>query len=1347
MKHAILVFLIAFMQFICKGQDLVFNHLMMEDGLSQNSILAIAQDSKGLMWYGTRYGLNSYDGSKFHLYKSKPKDTTSLSGDYITTLYNDPKGTLWVGTTNGLNKFNPRKGTFERKLLDQTRPELSHVVRAITEDKKGNLWVGTNYGLYVLISRQSHLFFRAEQLGLDQGIAKNEIQSLYEDHQGFLWIGSNHGLVKTTFENRFKTVKTFTRDQHNPLSISDNSVSSIIEDHQNNLWIGTERSGLNLFHQETQSFSRFSHQSENNNSLTHNAIRTINVSKTGELWIGTQEGLSVLNPITKKFSNYKHSKSNLRSLNQNSIYAIFEDFNNSMWIGTYYGGVNVNYASPTPFKIWQYNEKQSGLNFNVISSINEGKNGTLWIGTEGGGLNYYQPDNRQFGSYTYNANDSNSLGSNLVKIVYKDRSDDIWIGTHGGGLNLFNPATKKFKRFFSQKGDLSATRSEIIAILEDNTGVFWIGSQTGLSFFKKQADRPLSYPMPEKLNFLKNQKIRFLLDDSENRIWVATTSGLYIYSPKKGSLQTLKLPKTATGADYINCLYEDANKNIWIGLYHGGLLSYNLNTQAFTNVYSVKDGLSNDNVVGILEDHQGHIWISTSNGLSKLDPVSKKFQTYTTSDGISGDEFNYNSSFKSKTGALMFGGYNGLTYFFPNEIQQNRFQAPIIFTGLLLFNNTVAINGPDQLLQQDISYTKKLIFKHSQNIFTLQFALLSYIKSKKNKYAYKLEGINKQWIETNTPSASYTNLPSGSYTLLIKGTNNDGVWSIPQSIQIEILPPFWKTWWAFSIYAILLATVIFFITRFFYLRELLIKDEELHQNKLNFFTNVSHEIRTHLTLIMVPIDKLIDSNKEQTENQTQLNKVKNNANRLLKLVSELMDFRKAETKHLKLHIAPHNLVDFVRNICSTFEGLSVKKEIHLSILCDQDVVMVYFDKEQLEKVFFNLITNAFKFTPRDGHITVRMITHKDSVTVSVEDTGRGIAPEHLDLLFSNYFQIDDQSIQNTGYGIGLALSKNIVELHRGSISVISKPSDGQETGNTSFTVTMLRGIGHLANKYNINSATIPQLEPTANHIEEPTIIVEESHDHSRKTATILIVEDHKELRQLIKESLENDYKILLAEDGLNGWQKATEEIPDLVISDVMMPHMDGFTLCGNLKSDERTRHIPIVLLTAKESETDQITGLTGGADIYLTKPFSSKILQLNVRNLLNSREIMRQKFGKSFLLEPRNVEIDSADEQFLTKLILIIEDNMDHEKLGIDFLSEKIGMSSSVLYKKLKAITNLSINEFSKSIRLKRAAQLLKQKQFTIYEVGYMIGFTDRKYFSREFKKQFGKTPTEYMDE
>ncbi|WP_316836106.1 two-component regulator propeller domain-containing protein [Pedobacter nutrimenti] len=1346
MKRIVFLSLFLFLHHFCKSQELRFNQLMTKNGLSQNSIFAIAQDSRGFMWYGSRFGLNRYDGHKFLLYKSSSLDTTTLSDDYILSMYNDSKDVLWVGTSNGLNRFDPVKNSFKRIYIPSGYKNSINAITTIYEDKTGRIWLGTYMGLYLLTDRQTDTFKPAAFAGLRHPLLSNEILSIFEDDEGSFWVGTNKGLL---YFSKGKEPLVFTRDGQ-PGSISDNAVTAIAEDHLKNLWFGTETGGINLYNHASRTFKTFRHKPQQDDGPVHNAIRKIIKTKTGDLWIGTQEGLSILNANTQTFKSYQHRKSNNQSLNQNSIYSIYQDRNGSIWIGTYYGGVNVSYANATNFKTWQYDEKSTSLNHNVISSILGDEKDNLWIGTEGGGLNYYNRSTRQFKAYGYNYTDTNSLASNLVKVLYKDKSNHLWIGTHGADLNLFDPVHNSFKHFVTQGNNTRTTRAEIVAILEDHNKALWIGSQTGLRVFQKDGTHLKISPIQPQLKSLAEKNVKVLFEDSKHNLWIATTTGLYQYTYQPSVLRYFKLTQGSNSvnnnANYINCIQEDSKGNIWIGLYYGGFCKYDPQKKSLSHVYSTKDGLPNNNVVGILEDKTHQLWISTSNGLSKFNPQLNTFQTYTTSDGLAGDEFNYNSFFKAKDGTMYFGGFNGLTYFNPEEIGKNNYVTPIVFTGLKLFNIPVPINSRDRLLKQDISFTKKLIFNDDQNVFTIEFSLLNYIKSNKNKYAYKLEGINKEWIESHTPSATYTNLPSGTYTLLVKGANNDGVWSKPVGMQIEILPPLWKTWWAYCLYIILLGIIVFFITRFFYLRGLLLKDEELHQIKLNFFTNVSHEIRTHLTLIMAPVEKLIENDAQDQKNMKPLMSIKSNANRLLKLVSELMDFRKAETKHLKLKVAPHDLIEFLDEIRGSFEVLAVKKNIDFSFEYDSEPALIYFDSVQMEKVFFNLLSNAFKFTPGGGKIAINLQHKEGLVQVSITDTGSGIAPQYLEQLFVNYFQVDDHSIQNTGYGIGLALAKTIAELHKGTIEVTSNPATADQPGNTCFNITLLNGYAHFPKNYLMNpsgetncSLSVPEESQSDVHSD----FIPQLADNKR--FKILIVEDNPELQQLIGGSLDHSYHILFSGNGLEGWNTAIEEIPDLIISDVMMPEMDGFTLCERLKNDERTNHIPVILLTAKAEQTDQISGLTLGADVYLTKPFSTKILQLHVRNLLQARENIRLKYNKGYVPEPNDLDINNVDEQFISKLILIIENHMEDEDFGIELLAEKIGMSLPVLYKKLKAITGLSVNDFSKSIRLKKAAQLLLEKRYTVYEIGYMVGFSDRKYFSKEFKRQFGKTPTDYI--
>ncbi|MCK7557751.1 response regulator [Chitinophaga sedimenti] len=945
-------------------------------------------------------------------------------------------------------------------------------------------------------------------------------------------------------------------------------------------------------------------------------------------------------------------------------------------------------------------------------------------------MNYF---NRQTGKFTWYKHDSKkpgSLGSNLVKVVYEDKAHNIWVGTHGGGLNLLLP-NGSFRRSFYSAGDPATFSREITAMLEDRKGRFWVGANDRLHLMHRYGNELVK----EKDSIIKGMddrvSIRALMEDAQGRIWIGTISGIYVLTGD--SLRLLQ-------GGYVNAIREDSRRQVWVSMYYGGLIRYNDQLKKIQH-YTEKDGLPNSNVLGMLEDSKHALWVSTDNGLVKFDPASNALQVFTVSDGIAGNVFNYNSFLKDSNGELLFGGYNGITSFYPERIITNTNKAPIRFTGLRLFNNPVGIHQEDGLLEQDMAYTQALRFRPDQEVFTLEFALLNFVKSNKNRYAYRLEGADRDWIETSTPAVTYTNLSSGDYVFHVKAANNDGVWSDPVSLEITILPPFWRTWWAYCLYAIVLALLFTGISRFFFLRALLRKEEELHQVKLNFFTHVSHEIRTHLTLLMAPVERILEGKKEDGGALSQL---RANADRLLKLVSELMDFRKAESGHLKLQVRKQDLIPFLDSIYASYREQSLDRNISISFTHDTESAPLYFDPEQLEKVFFNLLGNAFKFTPEGGRIQLHVGRAKNAVVITVTDNGRGIAEAHLDNIFSNFFQVQDHGVQNTGYGIGLALSKHIVEQHKGTLDVNSG------NGSTSFTVTLLEGRQHFEGTQHVIDGPAVAYEtalPIAEFSDEGDTAVAASDP----TFTIHIVEDNPELRALVRQVFQQQYRILESPNGAEGLSLATAQLPDLVISDVMMPDMDGLQLCQALKTDERTSHIPVVLLTAKSSQADQVSGLETGADLYLTKPFSSKVLSLNVRNLLASREKLRERLAKQLqAAEPAPLAAveetlpNSVDTAFLEKVMALVDELMDDPDFGVDMLSKKVAMSQPVLYKKLKALTNMSVNDFIKSLRLKKAAELLRSRQHTVYQVSYMVGYSDSKYFSREFRKQFGKTPTEF---
>lgn len=1329
----------------CFGQDLVFNHLIAENGLSQNSVFTITQDAKGFMWYGTRYGLNRYDGVNFKLFVSKKDNPYTLTDDYITASFVDRKGILWVGTVNGLNKYDEKLERFERIYLRLATTKSHTFITNIYQDSAGNIWVNTQQGLFLLKNGIGNDFVEVATIGMPKSLSSVENFSIVEDHKHNYWLGTSKGLVKFVYQKgKIEVIREYTNLL--PFSLNRVAIVSIVQVGPK-LWMGTENEGLICFDMESEQVKSFP---KTTNGLVHNSIRKLIKTSQKEILIATQEGLSVLNPITHTFKSYQNKSSLTTSLNQNSIYSLFEDNVGSIWLGTYYGGVNVTYANPTPFNNLKYDDTRNGLNHNIVSSIVEEGDGNLWIGTEGGGLNYYNIKTKNLNYYRNSLHDKNSLGSDFVKKVYKDHDGGLWIGAHGGGLNYFDKTTQSFKHYVIQK-NINQSRTEIVAILESNDHLFYVGTQTGLYVFKRTSSNLQPLVLRGNLKIVANHNIKFLFEDSFKNLWVCTTKGIFKFAPNGEYKQFT--PKNASNSvskssNYCNFIFEDSNKDIWIGLYYGGLMLLDKNKNQFNTSYDVNNGLPNNNVLSIVEDNKKNLWISTSKGLSKFNLKDKNFLNYTVVDGLAADEFNYNSYYKNKKGEIFFGGYKGLTFFNPNDIKINTRKNNIVFTDLYLDDKLLGIKDESNILQNSLNHTKKLTFKSNQNIFTIKFALLNFIKTSKNKYAYKLEGINNTWIETSLPAATYINLPSGDYKLLIKGANNDGVWSDESAIDIKILPPFYKTWWAILVYLIIISAVLFFIVRYFFLKQLLLKEDQLHQLKLNFFTNVSHEIRTHITLLLAPIEKLLEQAPVDKSQEKSFINIKASSNRLLRLVNELMDFRKAETKNLKLAVKNYDIILVISEILNSFKEYLANKNINLVFNHERNPIFLNFDKLQLEKVFFNILINAYKFTPNNGTIKVEVVKGNENITVSIEDNGEGIDKKYLDKLFNNFFQVEDYKIQNTGYGIGLALSKNIVELHNGSITVDSKKKQFDNDGFTKFIITLPLGTFN-----SLSEEMQPEVDQFSggNYLddrlesEDEDLNVNYENNKLNVKYQVLVVDDNKDIRELIKNNLSDTYKVTLARNGFEGLQAAISIIPDLIISDVMMPNMNGYALCRSLKTDERTSHIPIILLTAKDSEDDFIYGYNEGADQYLTKPFSNKLLKLNVENLIKLKENIRSKFTKRFLLEPGEIILDSVDEKFLAKLIYEVETNLENEMFNVHFLAENVGMSTSVLYKKIKAITNLSVNEFIKSIRLKRAAQILIQRKYTVYEISYMVGFADSKYFSKEFRKQFGLTPTEYL--
>ena len=1330
--------------------SLNFRDITMEDGLPSNNVTCIAQDSQGFMWFGTEGGLVRYDGYKFKIYKYNPDDPESISDHHINSLFKDSKGTLWIGTTYaGLNRFDSKRDKFKSYKFDKndsTSISQNHFLDAIYEDQKGRLWIGTGHGLNQYDYEHDNFIRYTNTIVDSSGIRPEWVTCIFEDSKENFWLGTDGGgLILYDRETR-KSIR-FKRDPHNYNSISNDYISSIFEDDNGILWAGTE-----------DGYDRF--------TLLNDKI------------IFEHDRKDIPPTISSKrvFDLYKR-RGSAKLIHANQT-ADFIDNQGNIWISTAYGGVKFYNSGQDVFQTYKYQLGESdGLKNSSVSAFHEENNGNIWIGVNHGGLHYY---NRKKNNFTYiplDPQQPDNPFNEKIMTIEEDSYGDLWIGTEGKGIYKINIKSNKSIHYLPDINNPSSLHCpDIIAIFEDGNKNIWIGTGgKGLSLYDRKNDAFV--PFSE----IYKHYIRNFYEDSQNILWICASPGLI-----RLDLNSMKFteywpePNEERTLTY-TCAFEDSRYNLWAGSPYG-LHLYDRKKDQFTS-YFVKDGLPDNYIAGILEDDNGNLWLSTRRGISRFNPIKKTFTNYDVNDGLQGPVFNNRAYAKLKTGELIFGGTEGFTLFHPDSVKDIVRFPPVVITDFQIFNKTMKPENDNSPLQNEISHIKKITLKHFQHSISFEFAALDYISPKNNKYKYILEGFNKDWIETDADHrvATFTNLDPGKYVFRVIGANNKGIWNEEGvSIDVIIKPPWYQTIWAYILYILFSASLVYLIwqaqLRRIHLRhELNMKKfeadklQELDQMKSRFFANISHEIRTPLTLILGPLEQLIsEASKDKWKNQLQI--MSRNSRQLLRMINQLLDFSKAESGRMLLKAKEVNIVLLLKGMVYSFDSLAERKKITLTFKSEENVIPVYIDTDKLEKIMANLLSNAFKFTPESGEISVSVknvipakagIHRKDCIPhqmrddscniiqISISDTGIGIAREHLDHIFDRYYQAEDNKEQ-TGTGIGLALTKELVELHHGHIFVQSEPGKG-----STFIVQFLSGKTHLSNDEIIEDdtteiseiETIPVgYESVSKNGEELSIkILDEEKSKAKKDSPIiLIVEDTEDVRNYIKGFLESKYQIHEAQDGNDGYEKAKEIIPDLIVSDVMMPRMDGFQLCEKLKTDERTSHIPVILLTARASEGSKLKGLETGADDYIIKPFNSKELEIRIRNLIDQRQKLREQFTKDISLAPKDISVTSADERFLNRAIEIIENHMDEPEFGVEIFASEIALSHSQLYRKIHALTNQSPVEFIRILRLKRAASLLKREYGNVAEIAYEVGFTNPSYFAECFKKLFGKSPSEY---
>lgn len=1337
-----------------------FSKINTYNGLSHNQVNAILKDPAGFMWFGTMSGLNRYDGYSIKLYRNKHNDSTSLYDNLVLSLYELPDGKMWVDTRRGpciydsrTEKFIAGYGSYLHALGLPSGPIIK-----IVKGNKGRYWfLYDNLDIYLYSGAEKKATPFRQKLNVNPS---DKITSVYETKDGKLWLVCQNGLLQAYDLNADKTI--FSGNPVRQLNEGDNP-NNLFIDSDGDVWLWCYTYGAFLFNPESSSIKAFNENSYPS-KLSSKLVSQIAQDDNGLIWVSTDHGGVTLIDKANKFrtSYLMNNSKDPKSLSQNTITTLYKDDKGIIWLGTYKQGVNYFNGNIVQFPYFHHQESNArSLPYDDVNRFVEDKRGNIWIGTNGGGLIYFDRKNNTFKQYLHDPNNSNSLSSNVIVSLCIDHQGLLWIGTYFGGLNSFDG--KEFRHFRHNDNDPSGLANDNVwEIFEDSERNLWIGTLgSGLDLFERKTNRfkhfPIKggHPVP-----LLSRFISAILQDRKGNLWVGAENGVAVIEKNKNTPVFYHHTNDTNSLSSSNviCLLEDSKGNIWVGT-REGLNLFNEQDKNF-QVFTTADGLPENLILNILEDDHQTLWLSTPNGLCNATLKQNGSRTlfsiinYDEVNNLQDHEFNDNAALKTRAGELIFGGPSGFNIIDPDKIQKPLNHPEIVFTGLQILNNNIepgeVINNR-VLLQQSLSYLESIDLKYKENVFSVEFASLDFSQGARDKYAYMLEGFNADWLYANGDQrrATYTNLNPGSYTFKVKVLGRDGKWGGVKTLRINIEPPFWRTPLAYIIYILCAAGLLLLWRRItldrmrmrFEVKQQRREAERAHtleQLKTKFFTNVSHEFRTPLSLIISPLDKIIDHAADE-EQKKQLDLVQRNAKRLLNLVNQLLDFRKMEVQEVKLHPSIGDIVLFIEDISHSFMDIAEKKKIRFSFSTNIDSLEIYFDKDKIEKILFNLLSNAFKYTHDKGTVCLHVeynppVTGEGEGTLAIEvkDTGIGIPADQQERIFERFFQTDvPESMVNQGTGIGLAITKEFVKLHNGIITVKSEPDKG-----ACFTVL-------LPAKKIYDPLTRNTTIPVAT--EDPEQVMLEAGQKNGKKITILIVEDNEDLRFYLKDNLKGQYHIEEATNGKEGWEKIKHFNPDLVVSDIMMPLMDGVELARKIKTETLTAHIPVILLTAMGSEEKQLEGLKAGVNDYITKPFTFDILVSRIRNLLAQQKLLQKKFQKQIEINPAEITVTSVDEKFLKQALAVVEEKMDNPAFSVEDFSSDMHMDRSTLYRKIHSLTGKTPIEFIRSIRLKRAAQLLVKSGMSVAEVAYEVGFNTPKHFTKSFKEEFNVTPSQYV--
>lgn len=1337
-----------------------FTSLTSRDGLLSNSVNAILKDRYGLLWIATDDGLNKFDGTNFTVYRHQAGDSSSLRANEILALYEDPRGNLWVATSGGaISQYDRRKDKFIHYPAGAGgNGFLSNaVVRSICGDQEGKIWMAQFESPYVLDPATGRIV-KMDLTPYDHGgAAKMSLYCVFEDSRHRIWVGTAKGLF--LYRQATHSFFQYRHDSLDGSSLLNDNVRTLAEDPAGHLWVGTEN-GLCMMRPDEKGFVRV--QAGGKTVLDDINVNAIAPDKDGMLWIGTMRGLYILDPRTGRFVSYLPEEGNEHSLTSRAIRSVYIDKEGIYWLGTYRGGINKYDRNLNLFDVKLSDAfHDNGAKSSVVTSFEDRGDGKVWMGTDGGGLYLFDHRTDELRRVDIRL-DGRTADLLSVLCLKKTRDGRLYIGTFGKGVIILDPVSGKVEHLAMGTGRYDLNENDIYCISEDSKGQLWLGTNGGgVNVLKDDKVILRLTPRPKMAGDVLmpvNGYIRAIQEDREGNIWIGSHGGgVTVYHPSTGGFTVYDQRNSKLPSDKIYALLLDSRGLMWAGTYGGGLSVFD--KQGRITNFSEKDGLQNTTVYQVVEDARGYIWVSTNTGISRLDVGTKTFRNFTSYNGIQNNNFVHGSGLRSPDGELFFGGLQGFNYFNPADLTTNRNVPAVMLTNLQVANKPV-VPGNGSPIGEHISVAKEIRLAYKQN-FSLSFVALNYTLPRQNHYAYRLDGFDKDWNYIGSANtAYYTNLDPGEYVFHVKASNNDGVWSSTDtSIRIYVRPPFWRTVYAYIVYVLVAGGLLLYsrhrglskLRRKFALeqeRQEARRIQELDRLKLKFLTNLSHEFRTPISLIMGPVDQLLSEQRDKPS-ADRLQMVRRNARRLLNLVNQLLDFRKMEEHELQLQLSEGEFVSFIKDVCHSFTDLSERKHIHFAFDTGIERLYVLFDRDKIERILFNLLSNAFKFTLEGGAITLLLREEEGDndaarrwVSIQVKDTGIGIPADKQEKIFERFFQqASAAAVLNQGTGIGLSITREFVRLHGGVICVESAPGQGSIfTIRLPLTVvredgTELRHAGTAGSdegpkdEYSPEDDPLPADQPAGGVMGMPVI---------------LLVEDNEDFRFYLRDNLKDHYKVIEASNGKEGWQKALSNHPQLIVSDISMPFMDGIELTYKLKADRRTSHIPVILLTALTEEEQQLRGLGTGANDYITKPFSIGVLHAKVKNLLALRSTLQTTFTRQIKVLTPEVVVEGEDEKLMNKIVRYLEENLTSSQLSVETLSREVGMSRSSLYSKMLDITGETPVEYIRSFKLEKAAELLEKSDMTISEIAYQTGFSTPNYFARAFKAKYNMLPSEY---